>query len=291
MGLVYINGEFVPTENAKVSVYDRGLLYGDGVFEGIRVYDGRIFKLDEHIDRLYESAHSILINIPLSKEEFKEKIAETVRRNGLRDAYIRPIVTRGVKGLGINPWDAMTPTVIIIVDKITLYSTKMYEEGISAVCASTIRNNPNACNPQIKSLNYLNSAMAKFEAYLAGADEAIFLNPQGYVVEAAVDNIFIYTKEGILVTPPTYLGALRGITRDTVIGIAKAKGIPVKEEPFTRHDLYNAVEAFLTGTAAEVIPLVKVDGRIIGDGRPGSVTREIMMAYRELTKSSGYPVY
>jgi branched-chain amino acid aminotransferase len=291
MGIVYINGEFVPTESAKVSVYDRGLLYGDGVFEGIRAYNGRVFKLDEHIDRLYESAHSILIKIPMSKEEFKETLAETIRRNGLKDAYIRPIVTRGVKGLGINPWDAMSPTVIIIADKITLYSSKMYEDGITAVCASTIRNNPNACNPQIKSLNYLNSAMAKYEAYLAGADEAIFLNPQGYVVEAAVDNIFIYTKQGELVTPPTYLGALRGITRDTVIEIAKAKGIPVKEEPFTRHDLYNAVESFLTGTAAEVIPLVKVDGRVIGDGRPGKITREIMVAYKELTQNSGYPVY
>jgi len=218
-------------------------------------------------------------------------LAETIRRNQLRDSYIRPIVTRGIKGLGIDPWDAMSPTVIIIADKINLYSSKMYEEGISAVCASTIRNNPNACNPQIKSLNYLNSALAKFEAYLAGADEALFLNPQGYVVEAAVDNLFIYTKEGVLITPPTYLGALRGITRDAVIAIARDKGIPVKEEPFTRHSLYNAVESFLTGTAAEIIPLVKVDGRVIGDGRPGKVTRDIMAAYRELTKTSGYPVY
>ncbi|HHV81996.1 MAG TPA: branched-chain-amino-acid transaminase [bacterium] len=291
MGIVYVNGEFVSTEEAKVSVYDRGLLYGDGVFEGIRAYNGRVFKLDEHIDRLYESAHSILIDIPLTKEEFKENLAETIRRNQLRDSYIRPIVTRGIKGLGIDPWDAMSPTVIIIADKINLYSSKMYEEGISAVCASTIRNNPNACNPQIKSLNYLNSALAKFEAYLAGADEALFLNPQGYVVEAAVDNLFIYTKEGVLITPPTYLGALRGITRDAVIAIARDKGIPVKEEPFTRHSLYNAVESFLTGTAAEIIPLVKVDGRVIGDGRPGKVTRDIMAAYRELTKTSGYPVY
>ncbi|MBP8638730.1 MAG: branched-chain-amino-acid transaminase [Dictyoglomi bacterium] len=291
MGIVYVNGEFVSTEEAKVSVYDRGLLYGDGVFEGIRAYNGRVFKLDEHIDRLYESAHSILIDIPLTKEEFKERLAETIRRNQLRDSYIRPIVTRGIKGLGIDPWDAMSPTVIIIADKINLYSSKMYEEGISAVCASTIRNNPNACNPQIKSLNYLNSALAKFEAYLAGADEALFLNPQGYVVEAAVDNLFIYTKEGVLITPPTYLGALRGITRDAVIAIARDKGIPVKEEPFTRHSLYNAVESFLTGTAAEIIPLVKVDGRVIGDGRPGKVTRDIMAAYRELTKTSGYPVY
>ncbi|HPC78213.1 MAG TPA: branched-chain-amino-acid transaminase, partial [bacterium] len=281
MGIVYVNGEFVSTEEAKVSVYDRGLLYGDGVFEGIRAYNGRVFKLDEHIDRLYESAHSILIDIPLTKEEFKENLAETIRRNQLRDSYIRPIVTRGIKGLGIDPWDAMSPTVIIIADKINLYSSKMYEEGISAVCASTIRNNPNACNPQIKSLNYLNSALAKFEAYLAGADEALFLNPQGYVVEAAVDNLFIYTKEGVLITPPTYLGALRGITRDAVIAIARDKGIPVKEEPFTRHSLYNAVESFLTGTAAEIIPLVKVDGRVIGDGRPGKVTRDIMAAYRE----------
>jgi branched-chain amino acid aminotransferase len=291
MGVVYINGEFVSTEEAKVSVYDRGLLYGDGVFEGIRAYNGRVFKLDEHIERLYESAHSILIEIPLTKEEFKEKIAETIRRNNLKDAYIRPIVTRGVKGLGINPWDAMTPTVIIIADKISLYSSKMYEEGISAVCASTIRNNPNASNPQIKSLNYLNSAMAKFEAYLAGVEEAIFLNPQGYVVEAAVDNIFIYSKGSVLLTPPTYLGALKGITRDTVIEIAREKDIEVREEPFTRHDLYNAVEAFLTGTAAEVIPLVKVDGRVIGDGKPGNLTRDIMNSYRDLTQNSGYPVY
>lgn len=286
--LVYISGRLVPREEAVISVFDHGLLYGDGVFEGIRAYSGRIFKLDEHLDRLYNSARAIMLEIPLTKEEMREAVIETCRANPLDDAYIRLVVTRGVGDLGLDPWKAKKPQVIIIVDEIALYPREMYECGIEAIIVSTRRNDPRALNPAIKSLNYLNNILAKIEVHNAGAHEGIMLNVQGFVAEATGENIFIY-REGRLLTPPVWAGALPGITRGVVKELAEKEGIPVAEEIFTPYELYTADECFLTGTAAEIVPVVKVDGRPIGEGKPGPVTKLLTRAFHELTQREGVP--
>lgn len=288
--LIYLNGKFVPREEAKISVFDHGLLYGDGVFEGIRSYNGRVFKLDEHLKRLYDSAKAIRLEIPLSLEEMREVVLETLRRNNLRDAYIRLVVTRGEGDLGLDPDKCRKPTIFCIADKIVLYPERYYKEGLRVITVSTRRNYVEALNPRIKSLNYLNNILAKIEGKLAGVEEAIMLNADGYVVECTGDNIFI-VRSGSLITPPVYIGALEGITRNTVIELAKGMGIEVREEPFTRYELYTADECFLTGTAAEVIPVVEVDGRPIGDGKPGQLTLKIMEAFREYARTHGTPIY
>jgi len=292
MGLViYLNGEYVQKEEAKVSVFDHGLLYGDGVFEGIRSYNGRVFRLDEHLQRLYDSAKVIRLTIPLSPEEMKEKILETLRRNGLRDAYIRVVVTRGPGDLGLDPDKCCKEGfVFIITDKIVLYDDEYYKNGLSVITVPTRRNVPEALNPRIKSLNYLNNIMAKIEAKNSNVIEAIMLNSDGYVVECTGDNIFI-VKNGALYTPPTYIGALEGITRDAVMELARNMGIKVEERIFNRYEVFVADECFLTGTAAEIIPVVKVDGRIIGDGRPGNITKKLTEEFRKLTQTTGTPIY
>lgn len=291
MGLtIYLDGEYLPEEKAVVSVFDHGLLYGDGVFEGIRAYHGRVFKLKEHIDRLYESAKSILLEIPLSREEMQEVVLETCRRNNIRDGYIRLVVTRGRGDLGLDPKKCPRPTVFCIAATIQLYPPEFYEKGLEVITVPTRRNVPEALNPRIKSLNYLNNILAKIEAGLYGVQEAIMLTSDGYVAEATGDNIFI-VKNGQLITPPPHLGILEGITRNTVMALAREKGIAVREKTFTRHDIFIADECFLTGTAAEIVPVVKVDGRPIGDGRPGTVTWELIHAFRELTKVDGPAIY
>ncbi|MEW5768116.1 MAG: branched-chain-amino-acid transaminase [bacterium] len=291
MGLkIYLDGKLVPEEEAKISVFDHGLLYGDGVFEGIRSYNGRIFKLAEHLNRLYASARAIMLDIPLSKEDLTQAIITTVRANQIRDGYIRLVVTRGIGDLGLDPRKAVNPSIFIIVDKITLYPEEYYINGLEVITVPTRRNFPEAINPCIKSLNYLNNILAKIEANMAGVLEAVMLNADGFVAECTGDNIFI-VREGTLITPPTYLGALEGITRDTVIQLAKEMNCPVKEEPFTRYDLYTASECFLTGTAAEVVPVIKIDSRKIGDGRPGPTTRKLIEAFHQLTQTTGTSVY
>jgi len=292
MGLIiYLNGEFVPKEEAKVSVFDHGLLYGDGVFEGIRSYNGRVFRLYEHLQRLYDSAKVIRLTIPLSLEEMKEKILETLRLNNLRDAYIRAVVTRGVGDLGLDPDKCSKEGfVFIITDKIVLYDDEYYKNGLNVITVPTRRNVPEALNPRIKSLNYLNNIMAKIEAKNSNVIEAIMLNSDGYVVECTGDNIFIIKNEAIY-TPPTYLGALEGITRDAVIELGRNMGLKVEERIFNRYEVFVADECFLTGTAAEIIPVVKVDGRIIGDGSLGNITKKLTEAFRELTQTTGTPIY
>jgi len=287
---VYVNGEFFPKEEAKISVFDHGFLYGDGVFEGIRAYDGRVFKLKEHIDRLYDGARGIMLDIPLTKEEMMEVVLETLRRNQLRDAYIRLVVSRGTGDLGLDPRKCQKPTIICIADKIVLYPEKLYVEGLEIITAATRRNRPEGVNAQMKSLNYLNNIMAKIEANLAGAPEALMLNTEDYVAECTGDNIFI-VKKGVIITPPPYVGILVGITRNAIIDLAQKMGIPVEEKVFTRYEVFTADECFLSGTAAEAIPVVKVDGRPIGDGKPGPITKKIIEAFKELTKTEGVEIY
>ncbi|HOV79076.1 MAG TPA: branched-chain-amino-acid transaminase [Bacillota bacterium] len=288
--IIYLNGEYVPKEKAVVSVFDHGLLYGDGVFEGIRAYHGRVFKLGEHIDRLYDGARAIALEIPVSKEEMQEIVLETLRRNNLRDAYIRLVVTRGPGDLGLDPKKCPKPFVFCITASIVLYPDEMYEKGLEVITVSTRRNIPVACNPRVKSLNYLNNIYAKIEANRAGVLEALMLNADGYVAEATGDNVFI-VKKGVLITPPPFVGILEGITRNAVMDLARERGIPVEEKLFTLFDVYTADEVFLTGTAAEVIPTVKVDGRVIADGRPGVITRQLRDAFHELTKADGPLIY
>jgi len=284
---IYINGKFYGKDDARVSVFDHGLLYGDGVFEGIRVYNRLVFKLKEHVDRLYESAHSIMLKIPLSRAEMIKAVVRTLKENRLSDAYIRLIVTRGEGDLGLDPRKCLgKPTVIIIADKITLYPDRLYKEGLSIITVPTVRNLPEAVNPQIKSLNYLNNILAKIEAVNCGCDEAIMLDSLGYVAECTGDNIFI-VKDRHLYTPPQCMGTLRGITRDSVLELARKNKIPVHEHVITRHEVFISDECFLTGTAAEIIPVVKVDGRVIGGGRPGELTNFLSKKFRELTKSAG----
>jgi branched-chain amino acid aminotransferase len=288
--IIYLNGEFVPKEKAVVSVFDHGLLYGDGVFEGIRAYHGRVFKLGEHLDRLYDGARAISLKIPVSKDEMQEIVLETLRRNNLRDAYIRLVVTRGPGDLGLDPRKCPEAFVFCIAASIVLYPDELYEKGMSVISVSTRRNIPTACIPRVKSLNYLNNIYAKMEANLAGMPEAIMLNNEGYVAEATGDNIFI-VKKGVLITPPSSAGILEGITRNTVMDIAREKGITVEEKMFTMYDVYTADEVFLTGTAAEVIPVINVDGRVIADGKPGKMTWELISAFHEITKVDGPLIY
>ena len=284
---IYINGKFYNKENAKISVFDHGLLYGDGVFEGIRSYGHLVFKLREHIDRLFESAKSIMLEISLSKEELIKAVVNTLKENKLSDAYIRLVVTRGEGDLGLDPRKCKgNATIIIITDKVALYPQELYKKGMEIITVPTVRNLPEALNPQIKSLNYLNNILAKIEAVNCGYNEAIMLDSLGYVAECTGDNIFI-VKSGQLYTPPQCMGTLRGITRDTVLEIAKQNKIQAHEHVITRHEVYISDECFLTGTAAEIIPVVKVDGRVIGKGRPGNLTLSLMKKFRDATKKEG----
>jgi len=283
---VYINGAFMPREEAKISVWDHGLLYGDGVFEAIRVYDWNIFKLKEHIDRLFESAKAIMINIPLTKDELVSKVVEIVKKNNLRYGYIRIIVTRGVGPMGVDPRNCKEPTIIIMTER---REPIWGEKPITAITSSIRRIPPECIDPKIKSLNYLNNILAKIEAINAGADAAIMLNVQGYVSEASTENIFV-VKSGVLYTPPLEAGILRGITRETVIEIAKDLNIPVVERNLTIHDLYTADEVFLAGTAAELAPVIKIDGRVINDGKPGPIFRRIYEEFRKRVHDPKYGV-
>jgi branched-chain amino acid aminotransferase len=288
--LIYLNGKLVPKEEAKVSVFDHGFLYGDGVFEGIRIYNGKIFKLKEHIERLFYSAHSIDLKPPLTQEELIQATVETVRANNLRDGYIRIVISRGEGDLGLDPQKCPNPTVVIIADKIAIYPEEVYKKGMKIITVSTRRNSPQALNPNIKSLNYLNNILAKIEANRANVPEAIMLSIEGYVAEATGDNLFI-VKNKNLITPPLHLGVLPGITRQTVIELAKERGIITQEKPFTLYDVYTADECFLTGTAAEIVPVVEVDGRKINGGVPGEITLLLMKDFHEYVKQEGVEVY
>jgi len=287
---IFIDGKYCSEKDAKVSVFDHGLLYGDGIFEGIRIYHGRVFKLKEHIDRLFCSAKAILLNIPMSHAELMAATIETCRKNKLRDGYIRLVVTRGVGNLGLNPNKCKKASVIIIADKIQLYPEEYYRNGLVIITVPTTRNLHSALNPAIKSLNYLNNILAKIEANNAGCEEAIMLNSEGFVAECTADNIFI-VKNGELITPPLSAGALYGITRGTVMDLAREAGIKVSEPNLTRYDMFNADECFMTGTGAEIVPVVKIDGRVIGNGKPGKITRMLEDRYRALTKVTGEPIY
>ena len=287
---IHIDGKYYDERNARISVFDHGLLYGDGIFEGIRAYNGRVFKLKEHIDRLFCSAKSILLNIPMAPADLMTATIETCRRNRIRDGYIRLVVTRGVGTLGLNPRGCKNPSVVIIAGKIQLYPPELYQRGMEIVTVPTTRNLHSALNPAIKSLNYLNNILAKIEANIAGCEEAIMLNAEGFVAECTGDNLFI-VKDGHLLTPPLAAGALYGITRRVVMDLAGQCGVEVHEMNLTRHDLFNADECFVTGSAAELMPVVKIDGRVIGAGTPGPLTGNLTTQYRALTKASGEPIY
>lgn len=286
---IWMNGKLVAEKDAKISVFDHGLLYGDGVFEGIRAYNGRVFHLDRHLDRLWDSAKAIALKIPSTKAALTRAVVKTCAANRVRDGYIRLVVTRGVGSLGLNPYLCKRGQIIIIAGSIQLYPEELYRTGMAVVTVGTQRNLPEAVNPRIKSLNYLNNVLAKIEAINAGVMECILLNSQGYVAEASGDNIFT-VRGRTLSTPPTWCGALRGITRDAVMDIAKSMGYEVREDVMARYDLYVADEVFLTGTAAEIIGVSTVDRRVIGDGRPGPVTRELARKFSELARSSGEPI-
>ena len=287
---IFIDGKYYDERAAKISVFDHGLLYGDGIFEGIRAYHGRVFKLKEHIDRLFYSAKAILLQIPMSPVQITRAVVEACRENKIRDGYIRLVVTRGMGTLGLNPKSCKRPSVIIIADKIQLYPPALYQRGLDIITVPTTRNLHSALNPAIKSLNYLNNILAKIEANNGGCEEAVMLNAEGFVAECTGDNLFI-VKNGALLTPPLSAGALYGITRRTVIELAEESGLKVSEPNLTRYDLFNADECFLTGTGAEIVPVVKIDGRVIGTGKPGRVTRRLEDEYHALTKVSGEPIY
>ncbi|MDD5644783.1 MAG: branched-chain-amino-acid transaminase [bacterium] len=283
--VIYVNGEFYSKGNAKISVFDHGLLYGDGVFEGIRVYNGKIFKLREHIDRLYESANTLMLKIPISRDKMIRDVIKTAGKNRLC-TYIRLVVTRGVGTLGLNPFLCPKPQIIIIADKIQLYPASFYKNGLKVITVPTQRNRPEALNPRVKSLNYLNNILAKIEAVNAGFHEAIMLNSYGFVSECTGDNIFIVSK-GVLLTPSIYMGVLEGVTRNTVIELAREDNIEVKQIVMSRHDIFNADECFLTGTAAEIVPVVECDRRVIGNGQPGPMTKKLIRLYKNLTNTAG----
>ncbi len=287
---IYIDGKFYSEASAKVSVFDHGLLYGDGIFEGIRFYNGRVFRLEEHLARLWDSARSICLEIPMTVRNMIEAVLETIRQNHLRDGYIRLLVTRGIGNLGLNPMQCKSPSVIIIAAMIALYHESFYRKGLTIVTCATRRSNPAALNPAVKSLNYLNNVMARIEANLANADEALMLNDAGNVAECTADNVFVI-KRGQIFTPPITAGALRGITRGIVFEIAAELGIKVLETDITRHDIFVADECFLTGTAAEIVPVVKADGRLIGNGKPGPITTRTMARFREMTHETGTPIF
>jgi branched-chain amino acid aminotransferase len=278
--IVYFDGKYVDSSDAKVSVFDHGLLYGDGIFEGIRIYGGNVYRLDEHLERLELSARAIMLAMPLNRAQLVEAVCETCRRNKLTDGYIRLVVTRGVGDLGLAPWSCANPTTFIIASKISLYPQEYYDNGLSIVTVPTRRIAPDALPSTVKSLNYLNNILAKIEAKQAGALEAIMLNQQGYVAECTADNIFVIHK-GEILTPAASQGALKGITRATVFDIARELGIPMREADLTRYDVWCADECFLTGTGAEVIPVVKLDGRVIGSGKPGPVTARVLASFRQ----------
>jgi branched-chain amino acid aminotransferase len=286
MSQIYINGILLPKEEARISVFDHGLLYGDGVFEGIRVYGGNVFLLDEHVKRLYESAQAIRLEIPLSPQEMIDAVNNTVKANQIEAGYVRLVVTRGAGTLGLDIRRTSDPQVIIIADTITMYPQEIYEEGMNLVTASTIRNHPQALSPKIKSLNYLNNILAKIEGTDTGSVEALMLNHKGEVAECTSDNIFI-VKNGDIKTPSTDSGILEGITRNAVIRLARGVGLCVEETTLTRHDIYVADECFLTGTAAEVIAVVSLDGRTIGDGNPGPITQDLRRGFQSLTRGNG----
>ena len=287
---IYIDGKFYSEANAKISVFDHGLLYGDGIFEGIRFYNGRVFRLEEHLLRLWDSACSICLEIPMTMPDMTEAVLETIRQNHLRDGYIRLLVTRGIGNLGLNPTQCKSPSVIIIAATIALYHQDFYRKGLTIVTCATRRSSPAALNPAVKSLNYLNNVMARIEANLAGADEALMLNDAGNVAECTADNVFI-VKHGQIFTPPVAAGALRGITRSVVFGIAAELGVKVRKTDITRHDVFVADECFLTGTAAEIVPVVKADGRSIGNGKPGPITARIIARFRQVTRETGTPIF
>ncbi len=283
---IWLDGELVDQSRAQVSVFDHGLLYGDGIFEGIRLYSGRVFRLEQHIERLFLSAKSILLRLPWSHEEVCQAVVDTVNANHLTNGYIRLVVTRGVGGLGLNPYLCEHPSMFIIAADIKLYSDDSYENGLDLITCATRRPTPASLSPQVKSLNYLNNVMAKIECIQAGVMEGIMLNEQGYVAECTGDNVFV-VKKGVIYTPPVSDGALDGITREVIFDLCEREGIELLEKTMTRHDIYTCDEAFLTGTAAEVIPFVKLDQRVIGDGGPGPLSRKLVAAFRELANSEG----
>ncbi|HPA97937.1 MAG: branched-chain amino acid aminotransferase [Euryarchaeota archaeon ADurb.Bin190] len=289
MKLIYLNGKFVPEEQATVSVFDHGFLYGDGVFEGIRAYDGRVFRLEDHVQRLFDSAKAIMLNIPLTEEEMCQAILETLRKNNLRNAYIRPIVSRGYGDLGLDPNKCPKPSVIIIAVEWGAMYGDLYEVGLTAVSVSVRRNSPDSLPPNIKSLNYLNNILAKIEANIKGGNEAIILDSRGLVSEGSGDNIFVI-KDGQISTPHT-INNLKGITRAAVMDLAEIRGNPIQEKELGLFDLYTADEVFVTGTAAEVAPVTKVDGRVIGTGKPGPITKELMAAFKELAMTTGTAIF
>ncbi len=287
---IYIDGELHNEADAKISVFDHGLLYGDGVFEGIRFYNGRVFKLEEHMNRLYDSAKAICLTIPMSKADLTQALIDTVRANEERDGYIRLVVTRGVGDLGLNPNLCVKGSIIIISAKIKMYSEELYLRGLEIITCATRRVNSAAVSPAVKSLNYLNNIMAKIEALQANAAEALMLNDQGYIAECTADNFFVI-KNGTLFTPPVSAGSLRGITRGTIIDLAEELGIPIKETELTRYDAFVADECFLTGTGAEMVGVVKIDSRVIADGKPGPITQALLEKFRQLTRSTGTPIF
>lgn len=280
---IYLSGKFFDKENAKISVFDHGFLYGDGVFEGMRSYNGKVFRLRDHMVRLWNSAKALMIQIPISIESMESAVYETLNINDIKDGYIRLIVTRGVGTLGLDAHLCSKPQIVIIADHLALYPKEFYEKGLEIVTASTVRTNPSMLSPQIKSMNYLNNILAKIEGHQAGCVEVLMLNTKGEVAECSGDNIFIVSK-GTLHTPPTEAGILEGITRQTVLELAAKMAIPVKESPMTRYDIFSADECFLTGSAAELIPVVKLDGRLIGDGKPGSMTKKLLECFQAETK-------
>jgi branched-chain amino acid aminotransferase len=283
---IYIDGEYFDKKNAKISVFDHGLLYGDGIFEGIRFYEGRVFKLKEHIQRLFISAKAILLEIEMTQDEMEEAVCETIRKNGLTDGYVRLLVTRGVGTLGLSPFLCDKSTVIIIADSISLYPDEKYKEGLKLITCSTRRTAPAALSPSVKSLNYLNNVMAKVEAIFADAEEGLMLNEQGFVAECTGDNIFI-VRDGKIKTPPSSAGALPGITREVIFDIAGNLGVAIEESQMTRYDIYAADECFLTGTAAEVIAAVSLDRRLIGNGKPGPITEKFIESFRKIVGKEG----
>ena len=286
MPTIWINGEWADRASATVSVYDHGLLYGDGVFEGTRVYDGRAFRLDEHLDRFYDSARAILIDVPISKSEFTTITEEAIRRSGLRDAYLRHVITRGVGDLGLDPRKCGAPTIFLIVDEIRLFAPEVYEQGLRVVTAATPMPHRESLSPRVKSLNYLVHILARIEAIQAGADEALMLDSTGFVAEGSVQNLFV-VKGGVVRTPPAYAGILKGVTRGVVLELARAAGHDAREEPLNRYDVYTADEAFFTGTASEIIAIRELDGRAIGGGAAGPVTRDLTARFRALVRGAG----
>ena len=283
---IFINGKYYSKEDAKISVFDHGLLYGDGIFEGIRLYSGNVFKLDKNIDRLFRSAHAIMLDIPYTKEQMIENVCETCRQNGLTDGYIRLVVTRGAGALGLSPKSCIEPQVIIIADQIQLYPQELYSEGLKIITVPTRRNSPAALPPMVKSLNYLNNILAKIEAQNLGYQECLLLNNEGYVAECSGDNIFIIF-DGKIYTPPTANGSLTGVTRQTAMEVAEKLGYEMIEKPLTRYDVWVADECFLTGTAAKLIPVVEVDSRKIGDGKPGKVTAALLAEFNKVVTQLG----